>query len=226
MKSALLFPFRLLRDLAHAVLTFLPGESGIRLRRFYYGRRFRSCGRNLVVDAGVRIDHPDQISVGDDVHIESYCIISAGPETIGDVRVRPNPHFRHERGELVIGSHVHIVQFCIIIAKGGVEIGNHCTLSAGTKLYSLSNVAVDHNDKSKVLSIMPYDQAPFVLSPISLAENVWLGLDCLVMPGVSVGRDSFAVSQSLLRGEYSENVKLKGNPATVVGPRFVLGAPQ
>ncbi len=216
-------PFRAVSDLLRLFIVFMPGGFGFKLRYRYYKTRFKKCGKNVLIDIGVAIDGVELISVGDNVHIDKYCVIGTGTRLIGKVTRKPNPAYSRGEGELVIGSNIHIVQFCVIMAYGGVEIGDNCTLSSGAKIYSLTNLAYDPDDRSRVISIMPYEQAPFLLSPVVLGQNVWVGLNSVLMPGVCIDENSFVVSNSLVLGCFPENSYLRGTPAQRVRARFCGG---
>jgi galactoside O-acetyltransferase len=213
-------PLNLIQSILKLFVTYLPGSAGNKIRYFYYKNKFKKCGKNVIIDQGVIIEGAEFISLGENVYIDKYCIISTGKTLIGKILRKENTAFQGEIGELIIGDNVHLVQFCIIMAYGGVRIGDYCTLSSGTKIYSLSNLPYDFEDKSKIISIMPYETAPFILSPVVLEDNVWLGLNCIVMPGTHIQKNSFAVSSSLLMGKYTENSYLSGNPAIKVRNRY------
>jgi len=213
-------PFRLVKSFFLFFLLYLPGSGGNWMRYQYYKRKFKSCGKKIIIDVGVIIGGSEYISIGDNVHIDKYCVIYAGPADIGRIKRKHNTAYKNKEGELIIGNNIHIVQFCIIMAYGGVQIGDNCTLSAGTKIYSLSNLPYDPEDRTKVISIMPYNQAPFLMSPVCLSKNVWIGLDCILMPGVHIGENSFVVSRSLVMGTFPANSYIAGQPAARIRERF------
>jgi len=198
----------------------MPGSFGFKVRYLYYRKRFKKCGKNVIIDLGVTIEGAELISVGDNVHIDKYCVISTGKTLNGKIQRKFNPSFNGEDGEIIIGNDVHIVQFCILMGYGGIEIGNNCVLSSGCKIYSLTNIAYDIEDKEKVISIMPYSQAPFLLSAVFLDDNNWLGLNTIVMPSVSIGKNSFSVSNSIIMNGFVDNSYISGNPAKCVRQRF------
>lgn len=214
-------PLLVIKDLARLFIMYMPGPTGIALRRFYYGRAFNRCGKNLVIDIGVSISGAEFISVGNNVYIDKYCVIATGKKLTGKIERKPNQDFNFTEGEIVIGDDIHIVQFCIIMGYGGVHIENNCVLSAYSKIYSLTNTAYDVNDKSQIVSLMPYTQANFLLSPVVLKFNVWLGLNTIVMPGVTVDKNSFSVSNSVLLDSFPENSYVAGQPAKRIRERFL-----
>ena len=56
-------------------ISVYPGSFGVYLRRGFYNRVFKKCGKNLVVGFGSIFSYQD-IEIGDDLVIEDYCIIS------------------------------------------------------------------------------------------------------------------------------------------------------
>jgi len=213
-------PFRIFSDVIKLFVIYMPGGLGFRLRYFYYKYRLKNIGKNVKIDVGVHIDGAELITIGSNVHIDKYCVIATGKKLIGKISKKNNPDYTGDTGEIIIGDDVHIAQFCILMGYGGISIGNKCVTSAGCKLYSLTNTSNDPSDPEEVISIQPYNQAPFLLAPIVLNENTWLGLNVILMPLVSIGKDSFCVSNSLVTQSFSENSYLAGQPARIIGNRF------
>ena len=213
-------PFLVLRDIGKLFVIYMPGGFGTKLRYFYYKNKLKSCGKNVIIDMGVHIDGTELISIGDNVYIDKYCIISTGKKLIGDIKRKKNHDFSGEEGEIIIGNNIHIAQFCIIMGYGGVEMGNNSVMSSGTKIYSLTNTAYDLSDKAKVISLMPYKQAPFLCSPVVIKKNVWLGLNTITMPSVIIGNNSFSASNSVLMCGFEENSYISGQPAKKIKERF------
>lgn len=213
-------PFLVLRDIGKLFVIYMPGGFGTKLRYLYYKNKLKSCGKNVIIDTGVHIDGTELISIGDNVYIDKYCIISIGKKLIGDIKRKENPDFSGEEGEIIIGNNIHIAQFCIIMGFGGVEIRDNFVMSSGAKIYSLTNTAYDLSDKSKIISLMPYSQAPFLCSPVVIKENVWLGLNTITMPNITIEKNSFSASNSVLMCGFEENSYISGQPAKKIKERF------
>lgn len=213
-------PFVVLGDIGKFFIIYMPGSFGFKLRYFYYKRRFKKCGKNVIIDIGVTIEGTEFISIGDNVHIDKYCIISTGKTLTGKIQRKVNSDFNGEEGEIIIGNDIHIAQFCILMGYGGIQINNNCVLSSGCKIYSLTNTAYDIEDKEKIISIMPYSQAPFLLSAVFLDYNNWLGLNTIIMPSVSIGKNSFSTSNSLITNGFMDNSYVSGSPAILIRQRF------
>lgn len=209
-------------DLYIFFITNIPGGLGYKLRYYYYRSKFKNCGINLKIDIGVSISGIENITIGDNVHIDKYTIISSGQSLRGDIHRKQNKYFNGNQGEIIIGNNIHICQFCILVGYGGLSIGDNCVLSSGCKIYSLTNTAYDPSNPKKIISIMPYDQAPFLISPIVLSNNVWLGLNSILMPGSTILKNSFVVSNSLVSKVFEENSYIAGQPAKRIKDRFFI----
>ncbi len=109
----------------------------------------------------------------------------------------------------------------VIQAHGGVVLGRSVTTSAGVKLFSWSNDA----RRSRAGTFGPGPHA-YVRSPIVVEDNVWLGLDAVVLGG-RLGADSFVMPKSVVVDSFPANSWMGGNPAERRGPRVFtyLGVP-
>jgi galactoside O-acetyltransferase len=220
-------PFIFLNSIFLFFMTYLPGSGGNWLRYQFYKKRFKSCGKNVIICVGVLIEGAKYISIGDNVWIDKYCIILAGPVNLENsvVKKRENRKCSQLSGELVIGSGVHIGAFNIIQAHGGVEIGNNVTTSAGVKIYSLSNYPYDEANPAKITyancMVMKSDKVSYIVSPIVIEDGVWIALDSLVLGG-TIGKNSFIASQSLVLHDIPENSYMAGSPAKKIRNRFEI----
>lgn len=212
----------MIRDIGKFFIIYMPGSLGNKLRYLYYKKKFKRCGSNVIIDTGVNIEGEELISIGDNVHIDKYCIISTGTKLTGKIKRKPNKEFSGEEGEIIIGSNIHIAQFCILMGYGGISIGDNSVLSSGCKIYSLTNTAYDLENKEEVVSLMPYKQAPFLISSVVFGQNVWLGLNCIVMPSVVIDKNSFSVSNSVIVNSFQNNSYIAGNPAKRIRHRFKI----
>ena len=69
----------------------LPGALGLALRKLFYPRLFRRCGRGVVFGRDLVIRNGHRIALGDNVIIDDACVIDgrgAGPTGIGSATAR------------------------------------------------------------------------------------------------------------------------------------------
>ena len=218
---------RIFDDIIITLITNISGSTGKKIRYWYWTKRFKKCGKNVMIDEGVIIQNPEWISIGDNVWIDKYSILMAGPVKLENnfTKKIDNKNYKWSEGELVIGNGVHIGIYNIIQSHAGVYIGSKVTTSGGVKIYSLSNYPFDENNPE----IISYANcmvinAPvlYIHSPIVIEEGVWLGLDAVVLGGV-VGKNSFITSKSLVLHNISQNSYASGNPAKRIKSRFKIG---
>lgn len=214
----------ILYNLIESLIRGISGPLGRKLRYWYWSKRFKKCGKNVIIDEGVIIQGPEWISVGDNVWIDKYCILMAGPVNLEKliVKNRQINDFKGAIGELIIGSEVHIGIFNIIQAHGGVYIGNKVTTSAGVKIYSLSNYVCDENDPGIITyanCMVKNDPVIYILSPIEIEDGVWIGLNSIILGG-RIGKNSFVASSSIVLRDIPENSYASGCPAKKIKSRF------
>lgn len=204
------------------ILTHLPGEPGILLRRWYYTPRLASCGSDLRILPGVQLAGLAHMAFGDDVMIRENAIIRVGAENANDRRdirrVGPMPAAGQPR--LIIGSHSRIAFGALILAYGGVRIGEKCGIGPGSIILSESY----HHKGSDPRRVYKYSQGALqeeqcvLQGQVTLADGAGIASHAIVLPGARIGRDSWVGPNSMVRigGQVPDNVIVRGDPATVV----------
>lgn len=206
----------LLFQIIESLIRNIGGRFGYILRQKYFSKKFGQCGVNLQIGEGVIIQGAKDMYLGDNVWIDKYCILMAGKVNIPSSQVKreQNHNYTYNEGELHIGSNTHIAPQCIIQAHGGVSLGNYFTASAGCKIYSLSN------DVGRCYyGTHSGEEINYVISPVSIMDNVWLGLNAIVLAG-EIKNDSFIAPNSVVMTTIEENSFVSGNPAKKIKDRF------
>ena len=81
---------------------------------------FKGLGNNVKISKKSSIYCPENITIGNNVRIDDYTILSAF------------------NGSIAINNHIHIATFCNIIGKGSVVMKDFSGLSSRVSLYSAS----------------------------------------------------------------------------------------
>ncbi|MCK4341993.1 MAG: acyltransferase [Phycisphaerae bacterium] len=224
---AVLFLPRELREIIEAVVRHWPGKLGFTMRRLYYRIRLKHVGRNVLISPGVRFFGHRYISIGDDTHVDLDCILVAGHtslEHLDEVRRVENPYFTLSEGELSIGKGVHIAPGCLINGIGGVQIGDYCGCTAGTRIFSITNHYAGVRDRSRRDILFTNQAMPrsIIIGPVVLERNVGIALNSVVLPGTALREDSFVGIGSVARGVIPPNTIVAGNPAVRIKDRFTV----
>lgn len=93
---------------------------------------------------------------------------------------------------------------CYISGSNGIEVGYNLRVGPGVKI-----IAADHdvNDYAK------HTSGP----PIKIGDNVWLGSNSVILPGVEIGNHTVVAAGAVVNKSFKEgNCILGGVPAKVI----------
>ncbi len=193
---------------------YLPGGLGRKIRYWYWSKKFKKCGKNVIIDEGVIIQNPEWISVGNNVWIDRYCVLIAGaPDVNTSARVfhiKENKYYKFSRGELVISDNVHIGPFCTIQAHGGVFIGKNAGIASGSRIYSLSYHYRNPTDPHdlfpyKFSPMVPIEEQCLISSPVVISDDCAIGLNSVILPGSVIKKGTWIGVMSHISGETEED---------------------
>lgn len=208
-----------------------PGGVGRRLRAAYWKQRLGGMGERCAIDVGVVIQSPENVFLGDDVWLDNYCVLIAGPldGRVTRRRILPNSSFHGERGRIHIGDRSHVGPHAVVQGHGGVSTGADIVIGAHTMVYSLtSHYRSDdyEGDPDDYASVPKYGNSGSAQAQCILESPVELGAGCavlggtMVLPGSTVGRFSVVGAASLVRGAVPPGVIAGGNPLRIIKQRF------
>lgn len=109
-------------------------------------------------------------------------------------------------GDIIIGDYTRIGLHNTLI--GPVYIGNHTNLAQGVILSGLN-----HNYKSVTL---PIDMQGVSSLPIIIEDNVWIGANSVILPGVKIGSHSIIGAGSIVVNCIPPHSVAVGNPAHII----------
>lgn len=109
---------------------------------------------------------------------------------------------------LVLGDDVDIAFGVLITTGGGVQIGERTLIGYGTKILS-SN----HNIPNSRASIFASGHQN---KPVHIERDVWIGANCIVLPGVTIGEGAVVAAGSVVTRDISEFSIVGGVPAKLI----------
>lgn len=206
----------------------ISGTIGRKIRYVYYKQRFKKCGTNVIIDEGVIFRNPENMSLGNNIWINSYSILTAKPLNL-DMKERVlikkvNKNFYFEIGEIVIDDNCGIGSFNVLQGYGGIHLENNVTLSDYVKLFSFSHYPFNPFEKEQITyssGINVGKQIVCIESPLVIQSGTWLALNSTMFKG-TIGKNSFITANSIIMDDLEDNSYASGAPAKKIKNRFEL----
>jgi acetyltransferase-like isoleucine patch superfamily enzyme len=110
--------------------------------------------------------------------------------------------------EIIIGENSRINGTCIH-AWDKIIIGKNCLTAANTQIFDSNGHDLSFPDIQNRINTT--DKA----KPIVIGDNVWIGANCLILPGVTIGEGSVIAAGSVVVKDIPAFVVAAGNPARV-----------
>ena len=88
-----------------------------------------------------------------------------------------------------------------------IELGDHVAVAAGTEFITHDGATWVFEDDV---------DGGGVFGKIVIGNNVFIGINCIILSNTSVGDNCIIGAGSVVRGQYPENSVIAGNPAQIV----------
>ena len=151
---------------------------------------YQHRGQHAVIHHSVMMDTPPyrKFWLGDYSVVESFACIN---NAVGDV---------------IIGDHTRVGLHNTII--GPVSIGNHVNLAQG-----ITVTALNHNFSDAGKRI---DTQGVSTTPVVIEDDVWIGANTVILPGVTIGQHSVVAAGAVVTKEVPPHSLVAGVPAKVI----------
>lgn len=157
---------------------------------------FRIFGRNVLISRKASVYGAEQISLGNNVRVDDFCILS---------------------GKIEIGNYVHIAAYAALYGgEAGIYIGDFVGLSARTSVYSATD---DYSGVALTNPTVPEQYKNVENSPVYIGKHVLVGATSVILPGVFLGEGSSFGSFSFITHDSEEWSMNMGIPARKVKER-------
>ena len=149
----------------------------------------KSYGTNVLISKKCSIYSSENISVGNNVRIDDFCILS---------------------GNITIGNNVHISAYSALYGVKGIVFKDHSGCSARTTIYSAMD---DFSGDYLIGPVSPEESTNVTGGKVIIGEFVQLGAHCLVFPNVTIQDGSVVGALSLVTKDIPEWSIYAGIPA-------------
>ena len=140
----------------------------------------KKYGTNVLISRKCSIYSPNKISIGDNVRIDDFCILS---------------------GNITIGSHIHIAAYCALFGSMGIEMHDYSGLSSRVTIYSaMDDFSGDYltgpNQKEGTTNV----QGGLVL----VKRYTIIGTNTTVFPNITIHEGAVIGAHSLVNRDVKE----------------------
>jgi len=167
-----------------------------------------SFGLGFTLDMATKINvRKNKLTVGENVYLRSnsngYHAGMPFPTTILVDKIG---------AECVIGDNCRI-NGTYIHAQKRIMIGRNSVIAAGVNIID-SNGHVLHSSNRTQGRDSP--------KAIIIGENVWIGLNAIILKNTNIGNNSIVAAGSVVKGTFPNNVLIQGNPAKIIRTLEIL----
>ncbi len=116
-----------------------------------------------------------------------------------------------------VGNNVIININCTFVDCNKIEIGNNVLIASNVQLYTATHSPDYHErlvENWEADSGLPYFRT--YAQPIKIEDNVWIGGGVIILPGVTIGKNSVIGAGSVVTKSIPENSVAVGNPCKVI----------
>ncbi|MDC7286890.1 acyltransferase [Blautia schinkii] len=142
---------------------------------------FKSVGNNVFISRNACIYGAGGISIGDNVRIDDFCILS---------------------GRITLQNRIHIAAACLLFGgKSGILMKDFSGLSSRCAIYADSD---DYSGNALTNPMIPDKYRSIQGGLVTLEKHALVGSNCTILPGVTVKEGASVGSMSLVTKSLDE----------------------
>lgn len=135
----------------------------------------KSYGKNVQLSRKASIYGASHISIGDNVRIDDFCILS---------------------GKIDLGNHVHIAAYAALFGgKTGIQVDDFSGISSRCAVYAESD---DYSGNYLTNPTIPEKYLNIISGKVRLEKHTLIGTGSTILPGVTIGEGTAVGSMSLI----------------------------
>jgi len=159
---------------------------------------FKHTGKNVLISDKSTFYNAGQISIGDNVRIDDFCVFSAG------------------EGGINIGNNIHIAVFCSLIGAGNINISDFSNISSRVSIYSSND---DYSGQYMTNPTIPPRYTNVTSADVHIGTHVIIGSGCIILPGINISDGVAVAALSLIKHNCESFFLYAGVPARKVKER-------
>jgi acetyltransferase-like isoleucine patch superfamily enzyme len=113
---------------------------------------------------------------------------------------------------LRVGDYTEINHNVTLVVGREITIGSRCLVASGVAIFDVNGHPADPNAREHGAAPAPED-----VRPVRIADNVWIGRNAIVHPGVTIGEGSIVSAGAVVMSDLPPMSIAAGNPARKIG---------
>lgn len=167
---------------------------------FYSGEELKnlglkSYGKNVLISRKCSIYGSSNISIGDNVRIDDFCILS---------------------GQITLGSHIHISAYVALYGSMGIELEDYTGISPRSTIYSAMD---DFSGEYLIGPIHPEEKTNVTGGKVTLRKFSQIGCNSVIFPCLTIEEGGIVGAMSMVKENVPAWTIVAGIPAKVVKSR-------
>ncbi len=135
-----------------------------------------SFGNNVLISSKASIYGAENISIGNNVRIDDFCILS---------------------GKIALGNYIHIAAYTALYGgSAGITIDDFSNISSRICIYSVSD---DYSGDKLTNPMVPEKYKNMINKPVHIKKHCIFGTGCTVLPGVTIEEGGSFGSMTLIK---------------------------
>ena len=154
-----------------------------------------SYGKNVKMSRYARIYSPDKVTIGNNVRIDDFCILS---------------------GNITLGSNIHISAYVALYGSMGIELEDYTGISPRSTIYSAMD---DFGGDYLIGPIHPEGTTNVTGGKVILKKYSQIGTHCVVFPNLTIDEGAVIGACSLVRSSVAPWGIYAGTPIRFIKHR-------
>ena len=157
---------------------------------------FQSLGENVLISKKASIYGSNNISIGNNVRIDDFCILS---------------------GKINIGNYIHIAAGAMLFAGDqGIKLEDYTTISSRSAIYAITD---DYSGDYMIGPMLPDELRNVIKGPVIMEKYSAIATGCTVLPNVTIGEGAAIGAMSLVNKNVESFTINIGIPAKEIKKR-------
>ena len=152
---------------------------------------FKLLGKNVVIEKGVLVFHPESITIGDNVYVGHQTILKA-----------------YFKGKMEIGEGSWIGQQCFFHSAGDIVIGKAVGIGPGVKIIT------SHHEDVNITEPVLYQDLKF--KAVIIGDGADLGVGSIILPGVKIGKGAIIGAGAVVNADVPDFAVAVGVTAKII----------